>query len=112
MFASAHFNVANMLRAASKFVRLLCMHFWFPEHATIFESLELKSCFRMSNIDQSGYVNCTLLSLHNVTSLCFLSKCCRCNVCFRTTLHCMDERCAGVMPQFRSAEQAEVGFDD
>lgn len=58
MFASSHFNVAKLLKAASKVVR--CIHFWLFEHATmLYESFELNSYFTMSNTDQLGYVQCT-----------------------------------------------------
>ncbi len=58
MFASSHFNVAKLLKAASKVVRRI--HFWLFEHATmLYESFELNSYSTMSNTDQLGYVQCT-----------------------------------------------------
>ena len=88
------------------------MHFRSSEHATVFKSVQPKSCFECAvSLNQAIY-NAQLLSLHNVMSVLLLSKCCRCNVCFKIALDCMDERCAGVMLQFKGTEEAEVGFDN
>ena len=59
--------------------------------------------------------NAQLLSLHNVMSL-FAAKVLQTQCLFQNyvvyTPHCMDERCASVMPQSRSTEQPEVGCDN
>lgn len=92
MFASAHFNVANLLRAASKFVRLLrCTFYFLNTQGVLYNnaSFKLKSWFRMSNVNQSGYVQCTFAFLAQCTCHVpsFAFKALPMHVRFRTTVH-------------------------
>ena len=67
-------DVAELLKAASEFVRLLHMHFWFPAHATVFESLKVKSRVRTNNTEHSRiYVQCTAA----VLAQCHVPLCCQ-----------------------------------